>query len=445
MPHKLVYGGSALGYHEGQPVLVSGALPGERVEVEPLRQAKGVMHGRLLEVLAPSVERVKPLCPYFGRCGGCHYQHLEPSRQLEVKREILRETLRRIGHIQWSDEIITHAAGSWHYRNQVQLKVRRDPNSETAIGFFEAESWHLVPIDACLISSPRLNELIRELNRPEWSERLARYRTVELRADDRDQEVMMVLTGGTCDESEPLAQDCLSRLAGVVSVAIGPESDSRVEEGVAAQPRPRGPRAGSQAAKVYGNPQLAYTVGRFRYEISPRSFFQSSRFLLPELVDTVMGAAQESVTLGGGLALDLYAGAGLFTLPLAEGFETVMAVEENPTAAADLARNASVNRLGNIHITAAPAAEFLRRYAQARPELVVLDPPRVGAEAGVLRSVAELGPRRVHYVSCNPPTLARDLSYLLGNGYELSSLELFDLFPQTFHLETVVKLTRTGL
>src|SRR5690348_2415720 len=127
VPHKLVYGGSALGHHEGHTVLVSGALPGERVAVEPLRQAKGVVHARLLEVLAPSSERVQAPCPYFGRCGGCHYQHLEPSRQLEVKREILRETLRRIGHIDWPGEIITHSAEPWHYRNQVQLKVERAP------------------------------------------------------------------------------------------------------------------------------------------------------------------------------------------------------------------------------------------------------------------------------------------------------------------------------
>jgi 23S rRNA (uracil1939-C5)-methyltransferase len=439
IPHKLVYGGSALGHHEGRPVLVSGALPGERVKVEPLHQAKGVVHGRLLEVLTPSIERVEPPCPYFGRCGGCHYQHLEASRQLEVKQEILRETLRRIGHINWMGEIITRAAEPWHYRNQVQLKIRPAADGETALGFFEAESWRLVPINACLISSPRLNEVIRELNQPEWTARLAWCREVELRTDDRDEDVMMVLTGGINSQGEGLAQDCLSRLPGVVSVAIELESDSGAE-GEGRHRGPRGTRAPREAAApvVYGKARLAYNVGAFRYEVSPGSFFQSSRFLLPELVNTVAGGDETA----GSLALDLYAGVGLFSLPIARRFDEVAAVEENRTTAADLARNAAAHPLGKVRTVAATAAEFLRRYAQAPPELVVLDPPRAGAEASVLRRIIELAPSRVHYVSCNPPTLARDLSYLLGHGCELESLELFDLFPQTFHLETVAKLAR---
>ena len=441
VPHKLVYGGSALGHHEGQPVLVAGALPGERVDVEPLRQAKGVVHGRLLKVLAPSAERVQAPCPYFGRCGGCGYQHLAYSRQLEVKREILRETLRRIGRIDWPGEIITRSAEPWHYRNQIQLKVQRDPAGELALGFFEAESWRLVPIDACLISSSRLNELIRALNQPEWRSRLAPYRTLDLRVDHRDQDVMLLLTGRIDDRKEDrtegLAQEFLTRLAGVVSVALAAESESDVQE---ARPRSRRSsfRAKPVAPKIYGKPHLSYQVGDFRYEISPGSFFQSSRFLLPELVEAVVGSEARA----GSLALDLYAGVGLFTLPLARRFDAVMAVEENQTAAADLARNAAAHQLSNVRAIASPASEFLRRYALGRPERVVLDPPRAGAEGSVLGKLAELGPTRVHYVSCNPPTLARDLCYLLGHGYELESLVLFDLFPQTFHIETLAKLRR---
>jgi len=444
IPHKLVYGGSALGHHKGRPVLVSGALPGERVEVEPLHQAKGVVHGRVFEVLTPTSERIEPPCPYFGRCGGCHYQHLEASRQLEVKQEILRETLRRIGHINWTGEIITRAAEPWHYRNQVQLKMRPAPDGRAALGFFEAESRRLVPIEACLICSPRLNEVIRELNQPEWTARLGRHREVELRADNRDEDVMIVLTGNVDEESERLAQDCLSRLPGVVSVAIAPGPDWGGEE-VGAGPQRRSrrtrPRGEPAASKVYGKPRLAYEVGAFRYEISPGSFFQSSRFLLRHFVDTIAGGdGSSAMQAPATLALDLYAGVGLLTFPLARRFNQVMAVEESRTAAADLTRNAAANRVSNVHTVGASAAEFLRRYAQAPPELVVLDPPRAGAEASVLRRITEIAPDRIHYASCSPPTLARDLAYLLGHGYGLEFLELFDFFPQTFHLETVAKL-----
>jgi 23S rRNA (uracil1939-C5)-methyltransferase len=265
---------------------------------------------------------------------------------------------------------------------------------------------------------------------------------VELRADDRDEDVMMLLRGSVDGQIEKLAEDCLSQLPGVVSVAIEPESDSWCEgESEESHQGRRSQRPGrpSAATRVYGKPRLAYKVGDFRYEISPGSFFQSARSLLPEFVDTVTGGDQQA----GSLAIDLYAGVGLFTLPLGRRFKQVVAVEENSMAAADLTRNSTAHELGNVHAVATPAAEFLRRYAQAAPALVVLDPPRAGAEGSVLRRIAELAPGRIHYASCNPPTLARDLAYLLSRGYQLESLEFFDFFPQTFHLETVAKLGRT--
>src|SRR5712692_4841544 len=142
-PHKLVYGGDALGHHQGRTVLVPRALPGERLEVEEVRTAKGVVRARPLRVLAPAPERVEPPCPYFGRCGGCQYQHFSPERQTAAKSEILRETLRRIGRISWDAEIPARTAHPWNYRNQAQLKVARQEDGQAVLGFFEAESHRL--------------------------------------------------------------------------------------------------------------------------------------------------------------------------------------------------------------------------------------------------------------------------------------------------------------
>ena len=198
---KLVYGGEALGHYQGRVVLVPRALPGERLEVEEALTAKGVIHARPLRILEAAPERVEPPCPYFGRCGGCQYQHLRPELQSAAKRETLRETLRRIGHIgtaTWDAEIPVHAAHPWNYRNQAQLKVALQPDGKVRLGFFEAESHRLVPIDACLILSPRLNAILAELRRPDWSERLAGvapFSEIELLADDRDEEVRMTLRG----------------------------------------------------------------------------------------------------------------------------------------------------------------------------------------------------------------------------------------------------------
>jgi 23S rRNA (uracil1939-C5)-methyltransferase len=425
IPQKLIYGGEALGHHQGRTVLVPRALPGERLEVEEARTAKGVVHARLLRVLQASPDRVASRCPYFGRCGGCQYQHLAPEHQAATKREILRETLGRIGKITWESEIRVHAAQPWNYRNQAQLKVARQPDGQVVLGFFEAESHRVFPVDVCLILSPRLNTILAQLRSAEWSRLLGKCREVELLADDRDERVAVTLRGRLSPaEAEATACDMLSRLRGVVSVAA--ETVGK--------------------PKVFGEPKLEYAVGDFRYRISPGSFFQASRFLLPELVARVTSdeAGSPATVVSGRqtLALDLFAGVGLFTLPMARRFTQVVGVEASATAAADLAANAEAHALQNVRAISATTFDFLRRFAQSEPDLVVLDPPRAGVGVSTLKLLAASWPWRIYYASCSPPTLARDLAYLLGRGYRLNSIEMFDFFPQTFHLESLVRLTR---
>jgi 23S rRNA (uracil1939-C5)-methyltransferase len=414
-PHKLVYGGDALGHHQGRAVLVPRALPGERLEVEELRTAKGVVHALPLRIIEAAPERVDSPCPYFGHCGGCQYQHLGQENQTAAKREILRETLRRIGKIVWDSDIAVHVANPWNYRNQAQFKVAAQSDGQLAVGFFEAESHRLTPIDACLILSPRLNAVLSELRKPEWSARLVGCREIELLADDQDERVMLTLRGNlSANNGEALAKDCLSQLKGVVSVAVETVGGLR----------------------IFGDSAIQYRVGEFNYRVSPTSFFQASRFLLSEFVS--------SATTGeaGEIALDLFAGVGLLTLPLARRFGQVMAVEANAAAAADLSANATAHALLNIRAAAETTFDFLRRFARNRPDLVVLDPPRTGVDSASLKFIAALQPQRIHYVSCHPPTLARDLGFLVSRGYEVKSVEFFDFFPQTFHIESILKLAR---
>ncbi len=422
VPQKLVYGGEALGHYQGRTVLVPLALPGERLEVEEVRTAKGVLRARPLKVLTAAPERVEAPCPYFDRCGGCHYQHFDAKGQSVAKREILRETLRRLGRISWDGEIPIHAAQPLNYRNQAEFKVEKRTDGGVSLGFFASGSHRVVDLDACLILSPRLNAVLATLRAPEWSARLGACREIEMLVDDRDEEVMLTLHGafGT-ERGKLLAQDCLAGLPGVVSVAIGEE--------------------GRRPPQVWGKAALVCAVKEFRYQVSPGCFFQASRFLLPELVDTVTSDA------AGSLALDLFAGVGLFTLPLAHRFATVIGVEASARAAADLAVNARTHGLDNVRAVPQKVYDFLRRFAQTSPDLVVLDPPRCGVGASALELLAALRPRRVHYVSCSPPTLARDLDFLQKRGYHLEAVELFDLFPQTYHIECVARLmaeTREG-
>jgi 23S rRNA (uracil1939-C5)-methyltransferase len=413
IPQKFTYGGEALGYHEGRPVFVPLVLPGERVEVEAMRVAKGVVHARPLRVLEPSSERIAPPCPYFGRCGGCHYQHLSAERQANVKGEILRETLRRIGKIPWDHPIPVHAAHPWNYRNQAQFKLGQLSDGRLQIGFYEANSHRVFPVDQCLILSPRLNQILSELRSERWATPLATASEIELLADERDAHVAMVLRGDwPVGQAGIVAHEILNAIAGVASVAT--EADGRL--------------------RVFGQPHLTYAVGEFRYQVSPGSFFQVSRLLLPDLVAAVTFADP------GKLALDLFAGVGLFSLPLARRFERVLGVESAASAAADLAANIGAHSLTNLCAVTAMAQDFLRRSAQTGIDLVVLDPPRAGVGTATLKLLADLRPRHIHYVSCSPPTLARDLGFLVTRGYRLTSVELFDFFPQTYHVETLARL-----
>ncbi|MGA2986717.1 MAG: 23S rRNA (uracil(1939)-C(5))-methyltransferase RlmD [Terriglobia bacterium] len=434
-PVKLVYGGEALGFQAGRTVLTPRVLPGERAEVEEVRRQKGVVHARPLRILEPSRERTEPSCPYFGRCGGCQYQHLAYAAQVAAKVDILRETLRRLGQVKWEGPIPAHSGPAWNYRNQAQLKVGHAPDGAAALGFFEAESHRLISIDACPILSPRLNGLLAVLRSEPWINTLANSRGVELLADDRDEKVMLTLAGSwNAQEAETLAHKCLAELAGVATVAVTQEAGVR----------------------VFGEPHLIYRVGEFVYRITPTAFFQSARFLLPELAATVVAPEFTPVHAGlkagatslrgesGAVAIDLYAGVGLFTLPLATWFDRVIAVEAHPQAAADLAANARAGPSGKIRAITATAFDFLRRCAQMDPVLVVMDPPRTGVGAATLKLLVDLRPKHLQYVSCNPPTLARDLGFLLQHGYRLDSLELFDCFPQTYHIESLARLSRIG-
>jgi len=421
VPEKIVFGGAALGHYNGHPVLIPRALPGERLEVEPVRTAKGVIHARIARVLKAAPERVEAECPYFGLCGGCQYQHLSYEDEVAWKLAVLRETLRRVGGIHWENEITAHTAFPWQYRNQAQLKLGTGSTGETLAGFFEGETHHLVDVEICRILSPCLNRTLGELRRRLSAAIFPGCHEIEMMADDRDQMVMLRFRGAVDTRTkEVLAQTILGEMPAVQTVAF--------EE--------------SGRSVMFGAPALTYRVGDFSYRVSPGSFFQASRFLAPELVAALTQTARE--TENAALALDLYSGGGLFTLPLALRFEQVISVELDDGAAADLAANLRENHCTNAKPTHQAVFHFLRRYAGPQPDLIVLDPPRSGVSSPALKLLADLRVRRIIYVSCHPPTLARDLASLMRHGYCLETLEMFDFFPRTFHTESLALLRLEG-
>jgi 23S rRNA (uracil1939-C5)-methyltransferase len=409
---KMVYGGDGLGYHDGKPVFVPFVLPGEVVDVFPLQESRKLIRALPDEIKETAGDRIEARCPYFARCGGCHYQHLAYEKQLALKQEILRETLRRLGKIEWKEEISTHGSPPWNYRNRVQLKLAPHPAMpETLqVGYYRAASHNLIAVEECPLSSPRLNQLISVLNRLCGERALPlSLRGLDAFVDDRDDTLWLTLHTPKIDFDQVALLERLrteiNGINGLLSIQFHEfASTKRTVDGL---------------GWIYTN------VGPHRLRVSHGSFFQVNRHLLALLIERV------TQNLAGQVALDFYAG-------VAEKFARVVAVENHPVAAADLAANLS--DLNGAETHQATVADFLQRSPE-KCDAVVLDPPRAGLERGVAEALIDLSPRRLVYLSCDPATLARDVARLLP-AYRLAELELIDLFPQTFHIESLARLER---
>jgi 23S rRNA (uracil1939-C5)-methyltransferase len=383
---KWVYGGEGLSRIDGRVVLVPSVLPGESVRIDAGKD----VHASLVEVLTPAPERVEPPCPLFTTCGGCHYQHASYEYQLARKVEILREQLQRVGKIKFEGEIDVISGPPLGYRNRAQFHI-----AGGKIGYLAARSHELVPVEGeCPVSSPRLNQALAEMRGRLSDPRFPRFvQAVEIFTNESDVQINVI------------------------------ESEHAV------------------ARRFYewceSKQAIDYQTGFGTFRVSSRSFFQVNRFLVEKLVEAAIPEQ------GGESALDLYAGVGLFALPMARRFRSVTAVETGSSAAHDLEFNASRAELV-VKVEQARVEDYLERLqatSGTAPEFVLADPPRAGLGKDVVGHLQRLAPPRVTIVSCDPATLARDLAGLAG--YQIESMTLVDLFPQTFHLEAVVRLKRS--
>ena len=419
---KLVYGGEGLAHHEGHTVFAPFVLPNESVSIEPVETRKKFIRGRVAQIKTPSADRAVAPCPYFGVCGGCDYQHIPYELQLRYKAEILRETLSRLGRLQWDGPIVAHASPPFDYRNRVQWKIAREEDGSPDIGYFQAGSQRLCAVRQCPIASPRLNDTLGTIVNLLHSGKLpAGLREIEAFADHDDARLLLsVALDATNGASAEIAALFRSALPPVDTILI---HDRRTD-----------------GFELSGPGYINYRVGDHTYRIGHLSFFQVNRFLLDELLRTVIAEAR------GKLALDLFAGVGLFSVPLANRFQRLIAVESNAAAARDLEANLQASGAPSPNWRHTTVETFLEHW-QEQPDLVVLDPPRTGVAARALARLAKINPQEIVYLSCDPATLARDLAILAGDGqnprgYQITELHLVDIFPQTYHIEALVRLSR---
>ena len=379
---RILPGGMGLAHAQGRTVFVALAAPGDRLRVRIERVKGTVAFASIQEIVQPSAVRIEPPCPYFGRCGGCDFQQMNYAAQLQAKVEIVRDCLRRIGGLQTIPEFsIIAAPNEWHYRSRAQWQF--DSNARQ-LGYYESGSRRVCDVAECAVLVPDLQDTLSDLR--------AQMLSGSLREDARD-----------------------------FRAVIG-------DEGVSVSPGVGHPRTAESSG-----PDIRRSILGETYSLNAASFFQTNADLLPELINAALVNAE------GDAAVELYCGVGLFTLPLARRCKQVLGVEGDPVAVGFARQNVATAGFKNVEIVQSDVGNW--HYSSSRtPDFLLLDPPRTGAESRVIAGILKLKARRISYVSCDPPTLARDLKKLVAGGYSLDSIVAFDMFPQTHHVETVVQL-----
>ncbi len=390
------YGGEAFGRDEnGRMTFVAFALPGETVRVEIVDEHKRWARARLVEVLEAAPERIDPRCPHFSLCGGCHYQHIPYDTQLEIKAGILHDQLVRIGGFEAPPtKSIVPSPSPWNTRNQLQFSLANDGR----LGFMAASSNDVVPIQECHLPLPEIDEV---WSRIDVAQRFDIERII-LRAG-ADSEVLIALQS----ESEPDLDIRIDLSASLVWLS------------------PQG------VTVIAGNAHLPHKVLDQRFQVSARSFFQVNSMLLDDLIRLVIRSIDPKP---GQRIFDLYAGVGLFSAFIARHATRLVAVEQSPWSCEDFEVN--LQAFDDVTLYEAPVETVLPTIKE-KPDTILVDPPREGLSREVRDSLIELTPEKLVYLSCDPATLARDAKVLVQAGFMLESVTPIDLFPQTYHLESL--------
>ena len=406
---KLVYGGYGLARHRDKVVLVRFSAPRELVDAEILQDKKDYAEAVVKNVVLPSNSRREAPCPYFGICGGCQLQHIDYNAQVESKESVLLETLRKIGGIENAPlEESIQSGQEFGYRVRVQFKVKNG-----RLGFFRWDEHEVVDIDHCPVAHPRINELIGPLR--ECAQHIRELQEIHVTySPTEDKFLVKFVTPTEVDRDflNNLKEDCLP--ADVVGVG----DYSRL-------------RTILNRRFWIGKEYLFMNTGRWKYRVSADSFFQVNWTLWDRFITAVSDV--EPFRKG----IDLYCGVGFFTIPLSERGNFIEGSDSSPSAVNDAEYNAKLNNRDNVVFMRADAYRHLKSRGGEVLDLVVVDPPRSGLEKNELELLVKNKPERIIYVSCNPSTLARDLKPLIKNGYRLEKVRLVDMFPQTYHIESV--------
>jgi 23S rRNA (uracil1939-C5)-methyltransferase len=418
---SLVHGGRGIGRHQGKAIFVPLVAPGDKVDCRVVKSKKRFAEAELIEVITPSSARRKPPCPYFGTCGGCQWQHLPYSEQLQWKGQNFSDQLVRSKVVKENSiKPIVASQAEWHYRNRVQLKVHSSDDG-IAIGFYRHGSHNVVDIDHCLLVAPHIQEVLSLLREALQGKIDAEsVEQIDLACGDDGRVRLLLHAQPECCESlrsqlqafaEGLRLNVCMKFAGQSSVEV-----------------------------ICGEGNLTVNVDQpalgLRY--GPGGFVQvnssQNRVIVSNMIELLSLKGDERI-------LDLFCGMGNFSLPLARRAGHVVGVEDFAPSINMARLNAEANQVRNVEFIVADASMIMTRFKNEALDLVVLDPPRTG-NYEVVKQLLQLQPKRILYVSCDPATLARDLVPLVNGGYEVVHSQPFDLFPQTWHIESMTLLQK---
>ena len=434
------YSGEGLGVARlnGRVLFVHGGVAGEVCDVLILKVLKNAAFAKVKTVLQPSPHRTEPACPWFGKCGGCVYWHMDYEEELNAKRQKVTDALLRIGGQQVDDLPILGSKTMLHYRNKVQYPVA-PPDK---IGFYRARTHDVIPVESCLIQSAaaeKIAEAVRQWMRDHavsaYDEHTGRgwLRHVYVRtAKNEDALVCLVASAGKMKYADALIERVRAAWPQTVGIVLN------------VNPKPGNVILGDIDRTLWGQNYLLDELCGSTFKLSVPSFYQVNRDQAERLYETAMDFAQ---LRGTETVLELYCGTGTITLTLAKGAGRVIGAEIVPEAIEDARENAARNGIENAEFFCGDAADVAAKCAAEglRPDVIVVDPPRKGLAVQVIDAIADMEPERLVYVSCDPATLGRDVKLLCERGYALKKAAAVDMFPGTAHVETIVLLQRETL
>ncbi|ASS77115.1 23S rRNA (uracil(1939)-C(5))-methyltransferase RlmD [Tumebacillus algifaecis] len=431
--------GEGIGYAERQVIFVPGVLPGEQVVAEVVKVEQRHAIGKLVRVKQKSKDRVEPPCAVYDQCGGCTLQHLSYDAQLEMKRELVRESLSRYAGLKKPPvEPTVGMQNPWSYRNKAQLPIV-EHKGDVVVGLFQAGSHQIVDVSGCAVQHPMTNRIVqevrdiaKELGISLYQEKVHKgeLRTVVARVGFETGQCQLTLVTRTRELSQKkeLVKRIVERVPEITSIMqnVNPAKTSLI--------------FGEETLPLWGTEDLLERLGEVQFSLSPRAFFQLNPEQTPKLYDLV---AEAAALTGNEVVVDAYCGVGTIGLWLAPKAKEVHGMDIVPEAIADAKRNAKMSGVDNARFVVGAAEKILVEWMQKglRPDVVVVDPPRTGLHQDLIEALLKTAPKRIVYVSCNPSTLGKDCGQLLKK-YEVKKVTPVDMFPQTAHVESVTLLVR---